>query len=340
MKILYKYISKQFVKNFLILVGLFSLIIISSQMLHLPKFVYSMNMLDFFGILSLLSLSFIKFQIFFGFFLAWLLVGIRLKENNEIYAVYSLGVEKIQLLKPIFIWGIIFSIVALLTSTVISPYANRERAKFLTAKVKSYILDSIQPQSFSKVSENIYVYVDKKEDNRFHGIILQNLSNGFLITAKNGFFMENYIILEDGYIQIPSEKSYSLMNFKRYSFNIDVSYMKEIAIEDIKTLDIIKLIKTDDEKRNKLLSILSDRLLFPIPFLFIGVIGFTAGLLIHKSKEFLLSIVISVGILYMILNYTFTNMIEKNWMFILIYPLTLISIFGFISIILYKKTII
>lgn len=338
MKILYIYISRQFIKNFLILIGIFSLIVVSSQMLHLPKFVYSMNITDFFGILSLLSLSFAKFQILFGFFIAWLLVGIKLRESNEIYAIYSSGIEKIQILKPVFIWGIIFSIIALTFSTVISPYANRERAKFLTLKVKSYLLDSIQPQSFSKVSENVYVYVNKKEKSRFYGVILQNLSNGFLITAKSGYFKENYVILEDGYIQIPSENSYSLMNFKKYSFSIDVSYLKEAALEDIGTYDIIFMLgKIDTEKKNKLLAILSDRIFFPIPFMFMGLMGFMGGLILQKSKELLLTSVIFVGILYMILNYAFVKMIEKSYIFALIYPVVLILLFGFITIKLYKN---
>lgn len=336
MKILYTYISRQFLKNFLLLISIFTLIVISSQMLHLPKFVYSMNLLDFGSILLLLNLSFAKLQLLFGFFIAWLLVGIKLKESNEIYAIYSLGVKKSDIIKPAVVWSVIFAILGVIFSSVISPYANRERAKFLTVKVKSYLLDTIQPQAFSKVSENIYIYVDKKEDNRFNKIIIQNLTNGFIITAKSGYFKENFVVLENGYIQIPAQDSYSIMSFKRYSFNIDITYLKEIAIEDLKSTELIKMIINNEPTKNKVISILSDRFMFPLPFLFIGVIGFLTGLSVYRAKEHLLAALVLSGIFYVVLNHLFIKLIEKAPLLTVIYPAILIAILGFVSIKLYK----
>ncbi|MEZ0323059.1 MAG: LptF/LptG family permease [Hydrogenothermaceae bacterium] len=329
MKILYKHISVSFIKTFIILILLFSLVIVSSQLLHLPSFVYSMNIIDFLNILTLLDISFIKFQLLFGFLIAWLLVGIKIRENNEIYAIYSLGIDDKQLSKPTLVWTIIFTLVALIFSSIVVPYANRERAKFLTVKVKAYIMDSIQPKNFSKISENVYVYVDEKKNNNFKNIILHNRSNGFLITAKNGHFYGNYIIFEDGYIQLPSKNSYNILKFQKYSFNIDVSYVKEIALEDLK---ISELVKTIPDNKNKIISILVDRLYFPIPFLFIGFIGFFMGLQFQKSRETLLSITALIGMVYIILNYLFVKLTEKNIIFSILY-LTILILF---SLILYK----
>jgi Predicted permeases len=159
MKILDKYLIKLFFKNFLLLIGLFSLIITSSQLLHLPSFAYSMNIIDFSKLLFLIDISFIKYQLLFAFFISWLLVGISLRDKNEIYAVYSAGISKKQLLKPVFIMTIIFVIIAFVFSTVIVPSANRERYKFLTYKVKSYILENVSPKNFSKINDNVSVYV-------------------------------------------------------------------------------------------------------------------------------------------------------------------------------------
>lgn len=320
MKILYLYISKQFLKSFALLISIFTLVVVSSQMMHLPKFVYSMNLIDFGKIILLLNLSFAKLQIFFGFFIAWLLVGIKLKDSNEVYAIYSLGVKKFDLIKPAILWGTVFTLVALLFSTILSPYANRERAKFLTVKVRSYLLESIQPQAFSKVSNSIYIYVDKKKNNRFSGIIIQNLSNGFIITAKDGYFMENFVMLEDGYIQIPTQDSYSVMSFKRYSFSIDVSYLKDISLEDMETTKLIKMILTDNQAKYKALAVITDRFTFPIPFLMVGAIGFLTGASFYRLKETLLGIAIIAGVLYVFLNHLFLKLIEKNPFIAIIYP--------------------
>lgn len=337
MKLLYRYISREFLKNFTILIVLFSAVIVSSQMLHLPKFIYSMNFPDFLNILLLLNLSFAKFTLLFSFFIAWLLVGVRLKESNEIYAIYSLGVEKKNLLKPVLVWSAIFSILATFFATTLSPYANRERAKFLTLKVRSYLLDSLQQQSFSKVSDNVYVYVDKKEDNRFYKVILHNRSNGFLITAKRGRFEGNHLILEEGYLQIPSEDSYSLMSFGRYSFDVDISYLKEVSPEDLRTADIIMKIKSKDDSQSKMFSILVDRFFFFIPFMFTGFIGFLSGLSLQKSKEFLLSLTVFVGIFYMLTNYLFVKLTEKSLIFGVLYPVVLLVGFSLLTIYLLRK---
>lgn len=333
MKLLYRYISKQFVKNFFILILIFSMVILSSQMIHLPKFVYSMNFFDLIRILLLLNLSFAKFTVLFGFFIAWLFVGIKLKENNEVYAIYSLGVGKRELLKPVVIWSVIFSILAIVFSVTLSPYANRERVKFLTAKVKLYLLDSLQQKSFSKVNEKVYVYIDKKEDNRFEKIVLQNKSNGFLITAKRGSFQGNYVILEDGYIQIPTEDSYRLMKFSRYSFSLDVSYLKKVAVEDLETSEVIKRIGEGSVNTNKMFSILIDRFSFFIPFMFVGFIGFVSGLSLQRSKEALLSLAVSIGIFYMLTNYLFVKLTEKDILFGFLYPSVLLA--GFLGITFY-----
>ena len=324
MKILDKYLIKLFFKNFLLLVGLFSLIVISSQLLHLPSFAYSMNIIDFAKLLLLVDVSFIKYQLLFAFFIGWLLVGVSLRDRNEIYAVYSGAISKKQLLKPVFITTVLFVIVAFIFSTVIVPSANRERYKFLTFKMKNYILENVSPKNFSKINDNVSVYVEKKEKNTFYNILIYNASNGYLITAKEGMFISNNLILKDGYIQLPSQKSFDTIKYEKYTFSLDVSYIKEISMQDFRTKDLLKLAVEEDRK---VLSILADRFYFIIPFIFLGFIGFISGINTYRSKETLLTFAISLSIGYMLLNYYFLKIIEKIPVLFFIYPFVLIAIF-------------
>lgn len=328
MRILYRYLSTEFLKFFIILIFLFSLVVTSSQLLHLPGFVYSMNLIDFLNIIFLVDISFLKFQILFGFFIAWLLTGIKIRESNEIYAIYSLGIANKDLLKPVLFWTAIFSIIAMMFSSIVAPYANRERAKFLTAKVRSYILESLQPKNFSKISETVYVYIDKKENNRFENIILHNRANGFIITAKDGYFHGNYIILNNGFIDLPSKDAYSLISFKKYSFNIDVSYLKETSLYDKETSELMNIIFQNQIDSNRAKSILLERLFFPIPFIFIGFIGFFLGINLRRSKELLLAVVILIGIIYMVSNHIFVKLMERNVSFGAAYLLLLTVYFS------------
>lgn len=327
MKIVERYILKLFIKNFFILVAIFSLVVISSQILHLPSFAYSMNILDFSKLIVLLDISFIKYQLLFGFFIGWLLVGTFIKERNEIYALFSAGISKQQLLKPVFITTVIFVLISFIFSLVIIPYANREMTKFLTYKVKDYILENISSKNFSKISEKITVYVEKKEGNNFYNVFIYNLSNGYLITAKEGNFFKNKLLLKGGYIQIPSEKSFNTIKYEKYTFNIDVAYLKDIPIEDYKTLILVKIFFDKNDAKEKVLSVLADRVFFFIPFVFLGYIGFLSGLMMFKSKENLLVYSISIGISYMILNFYFLKLIEKIPVLFFVYPLVFVLFF-------------
>ncbi|WP_028950760.1 LptF/LptG family permease [Sulfurihydrogenibium subterraneum] len=338
MKILHRYILKKFFKRFITLIGLFSIVITSSQLLHLPNFAYTMNLIDFLQLLTMIDISFLKYQILFGFFIAWLLVGISIRENNEIYAIYSLGVSQRELLKPVFIATLLFVVLSLVISLTLIPYANQERSKFLTLKVRNYILESIQPKNFSKINENISVYVENKENNTLHKIIIYNKSNKYLITAKEGIFFQDKVILKDGYIHIPSERSFNVIKYEKYSFSLDASYVKDIPLEDYKTSQLLSVFFSKEKDYQKAYSVLVDRIFFPIPFIFIGFIGFLSGLKLSNSKETLLSLVISISIFYMVLNYLFIRMIEKNILVSFVYLLVLILFFGTILRFIWKKS--
>ena len=325
MKIFDKYLIGSFLKNFLILIGLFSLIITSSQLLHLPSFAYSMNIIDFIKLLFLVDISFIKYQILFAFFISWLLVGVSLRDKNEIYAIYSAGISKKQLLKSVFITTVIFTVIAFIFSTVIVPSANRERYKFLTYKVKNYILENVSPKNFSKINDNVSVYVENKDKNTFYNILIYNSSNGYLITAKEGVFISNNLILKDGYIQLPSQRSFDTIKYEKYTFSLDVSYIKEVSIQDFRTKELLDL--AFEEGNGKILSILADRFYFIIPFIFLGFIGFISGISTYRSKETLLTFAIGLSIGYMILNYYFLKLIEMFSILFFLYPLLLILIF-------------
>jgi lipopolysaccharide export system permease protein len=153
--------------------------------------------------------------------------------------------------------------------------------------------------------------------------LIYNASNGYLITAKEGMFISNNLILKDGYIQLPSEKSFDTIKYKKYTFSLDVSYIKEISMQDFKTKDLLRLAVED----SKVLSILADRFYFVIPFMFLGFIGFLSGINTYRSKETLLTFAVSLSIGYMVLNYYFLKIIEKMPVLFFVYPIVLVVIF-------------
>ena len=337
MKILYKYISIGIAKYFLILIAFFSVVIVSSQLLHLPSIMYHTGIFKFFQTLFFVNLSFFKFQLFFGFFIASLFVGYGLRENREIYAIYSAGISKNQILIPVFVISIFFLIFALIVSMLIVPFANRERAQFITINVKKHILDSLVEKNFMKLSENITIYVQKKENNEMRNIFIFNRKEGLTITAQKAIFINNILTLKNGFIQIPGNNGFNLMKFDTYRFTLDIKYMKKYQFEDLDNETLINIIKTNSKEKFKAIGVLTDRILFSIPFLFIGVLGFMMGIEMSKNRDSLIGLVVLISIIYLVLNTYSIKLIQKSSINPLFYLLFLIVYFGGITYYFYKK---
>ncbi|WP_457622627.1 LptF/LptG family permease [Persephonella sp.] len=337
MKILYRYITKNILKNFLVLIAVFSIVIVSSQLLHLPSVMYHAEITNFFKLLFLINLSFLKFQLLFAFFLSSALLGFNMRENREIYAVYSAGISKRDLVKPIVIISVCVFIFSLVVSLFVVPYANRERAKFITLSIKRYFLDAVQEKNFFQLSDNVTIYTEKKEGNRFENIFIYNREKGQTISAKEAFFDTTTFFLKKGYIQIPDEKGFNILRFESYRFNVDVEYLKKYSIEDFKNKDLLMIINKSKKDKNRAISVLTDRVLFSVPFLFIGVLGFMIGIKTQKGKDSVIATTVLISIVYLLLNFYFIKLIGKGKIHPSVYVFVLFTYFSLITYYFYRR---
>jgi len=337
MKILYRYISTGLIKYFFILVGFFSVVIVSSQLLHLPSILYHTGILKFLQVLFFVNLSFLKYQLFFGFFISALLVGFLLRENREIYAIYSAGITKAQLLKPVFLISILFTFVALITSLFVVPFANRERAQFITMNVKKHVLDSIVEKNFMKLSEDITIYVNSKKENEMGDIFIFQKKEGVTITAQKAVFSNNRLSLENGYIQIPSEEGFNLLRFEKYRFILDIEYIKKYEFEDIDNTTLLKIARSSNKNRYRAIGVLTERLFFGVPFIFVGMLGFLMGLQMQKSRDFLIGLVVLISIAYLVMNTYMVKLIQKGNIHPAVYGAVLLGYFGGLTYLFYKR---
>ncbi len=337
MKILYRYIGKSILKYFFILIGFFSVVIVSSQLLHLPSIIYHAGLIKFLQVLFFVNLSFLKYQLFFGFFLSSVLVGYSLRENREIYAIYSAGISKNQLVFPVAVVSLIFVITALFVSLFTVPYANRERAQFITLNVKKHILDSIVQQNFMKLSEDLTIYVTRKDGNKMKDIFIYNRKQGITITAKQAEFFNNRLVLKNGYIQLPSKEGFNILRFEKYRFILDVKYIKRYEFEDLDNETLLKIVRSDYKLKNQALAVLTDRIFFGIPFIFSGILGFLMGTQINRSRDSIVTLAILISIFYLVINTYFIKLIQKGSINPLIYGVILTLYFGLLMFYFYKK---
>ncbi len=327
LKLLYRYILKGVLKSFSGLLLLFSIIIVSSQFMHLPSVVYFMSFNEFLKLIFFINFSFFKYQMLFAFLIASTVFGYSLRERREIYAIYALGISLKQILKPVWILSIFVSFFSLLISLFVVPYANRERANFITVSVKQYFMESIHEKNFSNISKGIVIYADKKKDNTISHLFIHMQNNGWTITAKKAQFLGNRLVLNNGFIQIPGKEGFNLLMFKEYDFDINIDYIKKYSLEDYENSKLIKIIKENQKNKYKALAILTERFSFFIPFLFIGVIGFLISVNTFLGKELALSISILISIGYLLIDFLSIKLISNGSIPFFSLPLILIVYF-------------
>ena len=338
MKLLYRYILKNLYKSFFMFLALFSVIIISSQFMHLPSVVYFMNIFEFIKLVFFVDFSFFKYQLLFAVFLSAVIVGYNIRENRELYAIYSSGISKDDILKPVKIFSVLFFILSFFVSFFLVPYANRERANFVTVNVKRYFLESVQPKNFSKISSDIVIYAEKKENRKIDNLFIYLQKKGQTITAQKAEFNGTNLILKNGFIQIPEKNGFNILFFKEYTFNIDVKYVKRYSMENYKNKKLFEIAKGNSKKKNKAVAILTDRFTFSIPFIFIGLIGFLLGIQSFKGREFLVSVAVVIAIGYMLLNFLFIKLVSSGFLPFFVHPVVIFVYFWVIYRYIYSKT--
>ncbi len=337
MKKLYKYILGKFLKNFLIITGIFSLVVISSQLLNLPASVYRTNIFYFIKVLLFLNLSFFKIQLIASYLIASVLTGYSFRETKEIYAIYSTGISKKQLLVPVGLLTVALTLIALISSLFLVPWANRERSKIYTLTVKQHLIEEIQEKNFFKLDKDMVIYVENKKENRFDKIFLYNRKQGQIVSAKEGIIRGNGIILKNGFIQIPQENNFNALKFGEYNLFFDIRYAKKYSLTYYKNSELIKIFKSGARDMFRALSILVDRFTYGIPFVFIGFMGFLMGIAFYKERDMLIAIAVGILITYMAFSFYLTKLIEKATINPAIYPAFSLLFFAFLTWYFYKK---
>ncbi len=137
--------------------------------------------------------------IIFAYFLSLFVVINRYEENNEILVFWINGIKKITFVNFIFKVSLIFVIIQLLFNLFIVPYSQNLAQLYLKTSSIDFFPKLIQEKKFSKVSDNLNIFVEEYKNNGLlKGIyIKENLKNGGnkIIIAGQGELKQN----DDGY---------------------------------------------------------------------------------------------------------------------------------------------
>ncbi|SFV54055.1 Predicted permease YjgP/YjgQ family [hydrothermal vent metagenome] len=170
------------------------------------------------SITSLMQVSFIEMVRIFGyklpiiifysipvsFLVAVVITLLRLSTENELIALFSLGIKSKQIMRQLWIIATLFSIVLLILSILEMPQAEQRYKAFKSYKLTQAKVN-ITPSRLGQKFGNLFVYLKDKDEQKMKDIVLytkdkdnsnrlfiakeaeiDNLNSAITLTLKNG----------------------------------------------------------------------------------------------------------------------------------------------------------
>ncbi len=234
-------------------------------------------------------------------------VLVRLSSENELIALYSLGVDSKSIILNYFKLATIFSILLLATSLLAMPMAKQSYNAFKSDKIYDAKLN-FTPGSLGQKFGDYYLYIEKQIGSTFQNIIIfskKDNNNEKIFVAKEGLLVKD-----------ASSSSFKLLNGYGYTTNDDnilqIKYSSLSAFDtrDKDAIHFDKIVEywlkaqNDQETMHRLL-FFSFVSLIPI----LSIFGVAAFSMINPRYQGNSSF--SVIIVMIVLLYAFASLLDK-----------------------------
>lgn len=101
-----------------------------------------------------------------SFFLAILMAFRNFYAAREVMGMYASGHSSFNLLMPIFIFGVLLSVLTTVMELEIFPLANAARIHILEDSMHKVSVQKLFPKQFNQIRNGQVIYIDKKIENR------------------------------------------------------------------------------------------------------------------------------------------------------------------------------
>ena len=268
MKLVDKYIFKQLCYNslliFLLVISLFCL----AKSVQLIELMVGRG-LPFYIFFKLISLSLPQiFPVILPIIvcLSTYFVFSRMQTDRELIILQSSSYTFLDMLKPIFIFSSILSLMSFYFTLYQSPKSNSDfKILFYTLK-NDYSATLLQEGMFNTIGKNFTIYVKERKSGGLHNVFIHDTRNNdqtSTLIAKKGTIISTddstKILLEEGSQQFQSEdKKLSVLYFNKYLLDINqnddnsfVNRWKSPAERTIKELKNPNTLSQDDQNNKQ-----------------------------------------------------------------------------------------
>lgn len=305
MKIIRSYILRESVLPFLFSLGVLTCVFLLGNLIQLTNMVINKGVSLF--LIGRVFLLYIPVLLGYTLPIACLVSVIftfsRLSSDNEILALRTSGIHLNKILAPLFVVGLILSLVSIILNERLIPYAHHEQRKLLKnlgAKNPAALLEA---GMFIHAFEGQILFIHKIDGNKLYNVtIYQPQPDGptRTIIAKEGEFTpipgENKIKLKliNGTSDEPNLKNpenFYKLNFENYFMTLDLSE-KEKHVEKKPRSMTLKELREETAKHEKLLVDTSQlrteyfrKITWSFSPLVLILLGFPLAVITHRRQK-------------------------------------------------------
>ena len=341
MKILDRYILKQIIIGFVLVLASMTTLVWLTQSLRMIDMIVTKGVpIRIFLKLTVLVLpNFLQILSPLALFAVSLFTLIRMQSDKELMVMKAVGMSTADIMKPLFGLGVVLAILGYFMSLVLIPQSNTDmrEMKWQIKNDLSHLL--LQERQFNSFDNGLTLYVKNRlPDGGVEGIMAYDNSNpekvSILSAQKGSVFQETdsiRVVFHDGVRQEyqPKTKNFSILKFDKYSMNFADKNDSGTRSSDVREMSLKELWqKTPEEvggnearwRKHKVE--LVKRLtqpLYNITYLFLVIFGVLSGFYNRRGQVGRINMTVAAALVIQSLALAFENMAGKNlWFLILV----------------------
>lgn len=305
MRIIRNYILRECILPFFLALGVLTCVFLLGNLIQLTHLVINKGVhLSTIGKIFLLYVPvLLGYTLPIACLVSVILAFSRLSADNEILAIRANGIHIKKLLYPLFIVGVILSLIILILNNKVIPYAHHEQRIMLKTLGSQNPTALLEPGVFIQNFESQILFIHRIEDNRLYNVTIYQPQDGKptrTIIAKRGEFSQvpgkKQILLKliNGTSDEPDLKNsnnFYKLNFDTFFMTLDITQDKKEVQKKAKSMTLNELWE-EKQHREKLLMNTADldteiyrKITWSFSALIFVMLGFALAVITNKRER-------------------------------------------------------
>ncbi len=318
---------------------------LSQTLQFVEKLITGLPISTFLTLTFLLIPGILKFTLMLGLFFGILFAFNKLYTDSELIVMWSAGLSKWALTKPVMFLSLAVVVVLYIFSFYLTPFGIRTVQELRVEWRESLASVVLREGVFNTLSNDVTVYIrEKSSSGKLLGILVHDeriAEKPVTYMAQEGAFIKTAdgprFIMKNGNLQEVQKDQAKLSILYFDDYTLDVSQFEKQRSEGFLKPEaryLTELLWPKDEdlsqkNQNRLNSELHNRIIFPLytfSLAFIALAGTMGGEFSRRGRASKIFAAGCCGILLLVMVIALTNLAEKNLLFVIpLYLLPLIS---------------